>query len=406
MVFNSSIRLTRLKNGVSVITLPAPFMASIFLGVWVKTGSRYETAHQKGLSHFLEHMLFKGTEKRSAIDIAYQIDAIGANMNAYTTREVTAYHIQLLKKDFEFGCDLLSDMVQNAVLDPQEIETERQVILQEIAQTKDTPEEYVYDLLYEKIYGAESMGHPILGDENSIASFSRQDLLNYIQTHYVADNIVVVAIGGLSEENIHHTLPAYFSSIKNQSSSCFKNQTSFYSSPAITKKEYAMQYDSEQSNIVLAYPSCAYIDENYYKHSIYSLIMGGGFSSRLFQEIREKKGLAYSIYSHLAAYQDHGFLEIYTGTTHKSASQAIDLMRDLIKKTDNISHQEVDKGKNQLIAQLTMGKERASIYAEQLAFYFLHHNQLLNIDQIITRIKSISYQNIQEIASYYRDLIH
>ena len=303
-------------NKLNVVTDYMPSAETVSVKVMVKTGSRDEVESNGGISHFLEHMAFKGTKSRSAKQIAEEFDMIGGHFNAYTSREKTVYYAKVIKKEIEKAVDILADIMQNSVFAEDEINRERGVILEELAQTKDTPEEQVFDMFQDKMFPNQPIGRPILGSESFIKHVSRQDLIDYVNEHYKYDNITISCAGNFQEANFSKMIEQKF--------------TNFVKGEVITPVkalyvggEQRLEKDLEQVHITIGFPGLSYMNDSFYTQQILSIILGGGMSSRLFQEIRERRGLAYHISAFSVSYSDLGAFSIYSSTNHGSVNELI-----------------------------------------------------------------------------------
>lgn len=292
-----SIRSTTLNNGLRVVSDEMSNVETVTVGAWVDVGSRFETADENGLSHMLEHMAFKGTKRRTALDIAEEIENVGGYLNAYTSREHTTYYARLLKEDLELGVDMLGDILQHSTFIADELERERGVIIQEIGQAEDTPDDIVFDLMQSAAYPDQPMGRPILGTTELVNAYSRSDLMHYMSNHYKASTMAVVAAGNLDHDKFVNMVETHFSSLELKRDEA-KIKTIYHGG------ETRIERDLEQVNLLFGFDGIQFDDPDYYTSQIMSMIFGGGMSSRLFQEVREKRGLVYSIYSYMGSYVD------------------------------------------------------------------------------------------------------
>ena len=284
------IRLTRLPSGLTVVTERMERVETVSFGAYVATGSRHETAAENGVSHFLEHMAFKGTERRSAAEIAEEIEAVGGHLNAYTAREQTAYYAKVLKEDTALAADIIGDILTHSTFEPEELERERGVILQEIGQANDTPDDIIFDRFQEAAYPTQPLGRPVLGTEEGIREMPRGVLTGYMRRHYAASNVVIAGAGALQHDQVLDLVATHFADLA-------ADPAPAASAGRYHGGEFREARDLDQVHIVLGFPSVAYGDPDYYPTLLLSTLLGGGMSSRLFQEVREKRGLVYSIYS-------------------------------------------------------------------------------------------------------------
>lgn len=363
------------------------------IAVFVNTGSRNETPEINGISHFLEHMAFKGTKTRNARQIAEQFDNIGGKINAYTSREKTVYYAKVLKQDIEFATEFLSDILQNSTFDKKELEKERGVILQEIAMTNDTPDDIIFDYFQQTAFPNQAVGRSILGPEKNIKKFGRQDFVNYISKQYNYSNIVVSASGNIDDKKFTGYVKKYFNNLSDKKNK--KAEAGKYLGGDFRKNK-----DLEQINLLLGFKGLSYLDKNYYHSQILASILGGGMSSRLFQEIREKRGLAYSVYAFNYAHNDSGLFGIYLGTTEDKANQAIEVIGDeLLKITNKITDVELKRVITQTKAGLLMSKESTIARSQKLGSDILAYNRIISEAEVIDKISAISKKDLTDFAT-------
>lgn len=389
----SEIKITKLQNGLHIITDPVKDVQSVALGIWVGTGARHETKKENGITHFIEHMMFKGTQTRNAFDISREIENVGGNMNAYTSRELTSYHIHGLKNDLPLFADILCDMVLNSNFPPEEIERERGVILQEIGMCKDTPDDIIFDNYFETAYSEQSAGAPILGTSGTVRSFSGDDLREYIDKHYLANNTVIVAAGNVKHEKLCDLVSEKFEN--------FANKNTYTPDAAnYTGGQNREQRDLEQSHIVLGFEGFGRTSEHFYTAQALSSLMGGGMSSRLFQEIREKRGLVYSIFSFHQTLRETGQFGIYAGTGPESLNELVPVLCDEILKitTSDITEEELNRTKAQLKSSLVMGQESMMNRADRIAKQIIIHGKIKSVKDQIKSIDHITAEDIRDIA--------
>lgn len=387
-----TVEIFKLSNGLPVILDKVDTVQTVAMGVWCNVGSRFETPEISGISHFLEHMVFKGTTSRSALDISQEIESVGGSLNAYTSREVTGYHARVLSKDWKLATDILCDITLNATFDKEELERERGVILQEIGQTEDTPDDIIFDHFMEAAYSNSSVGRPVLGNRKSVSKISSEQLKHYLEAHYAPSSMVFCASGNIDQSQLIDFLESHLSKIKDQEI------------PEIDPAKYGGGTFSEtrkleQSHIVLGFKGVSYHDDDYYAMSILSMILGGGMSSRLFQEIREKRGLVYSIFSFPTFLKDGGLFSIYGGTSPEKAQELLTVTKDEIYKlSSTITDEEIRRAKNQLQASLLMGLESTVARCEHWAQSMLNFGHLRFQDEILSAIESVDNQQLQRLA--------
>lgn len=386
-------KMTTLKNGLRVITVARPQTETISLGIWVKTGSAYEQAQVNGISHFLEHMAFKGTTNRSSLQISEEIEDVGGQSNAYTSREFTAFYAKMLKGDAELAIDVLADILQNSTFPQDELEKEREVVVQEIKQAIDTPDDIIFDYFQEAAFPDQALGRSILGPMETVRSFERETLKNYIKTNYAAENMVVCAVGNLEHDSFVKMAEARLSNVQPKTNFTPEVQTykgGFY----LEKREI------EQAHVLLGFQGTKYETESYYPNILFSTLFGGGMSSRLFQEIREKRGLVYTVYSFTTSHTGDGLFGIYAGTGHKELKTLIPVVCDEIQKVcqDQVDAKELQRAKTQLKASMLMSLESSSSTAEILARQMLIFNRIIPVEEMVERIEKVTLADIQGAA--------
>ncbi len=387
-----TVNLHTLSNGFRIITENMPGLESAAIGIWVNAGGRHERPEQNGVAHFLEHMAFKGTKRRNALEIAETIEDVGGYINAYTSREVTAYYARVLKNDVGLALDVVGDIVLNPVFDPMEIEIERGVILQEIGQALDTPDDVIFDWLQERAYPDQPLGRTILGDGAHVRGFGREDLSGFVGEHYRPDRMILSAAGGIDHDEIVRLAEGIFGHLK--------SGPSIAVAPAkFGGGEYRTEKALEQAHFALGLESPDYRSPDIYSAQIYSTALGGGMSSRLFQEIREKRGLCYSIFAQTGAYSDTGMTTIYAGT---SGSQVADLARitidELKRAAEDMNAAEIARARTQMKAGLLMGLESPSSRAERLARMLAIWDRVPPLSETVERIDAVTDADVRRIA--------
>jgi predicted Zn-dependent peptidase len=386
-------KIITLPNQLRIVVDQLKTVETVAVAVFVNTGSRNEATKINGISHFLEHMAFKGTKTRNATQIAEQFDNIGGKINAYTSREKTVYYVKVLKQDVEFATEFLSDILQNSTFDKEELEKERGVILQEIAMTNDTPDDIVFDYFQETAFPKQAIGKSILGPTKNIKNFQREDFIDYIDKQYNYSNIAVVASGNVDEHQFSGYVKKYFNNLS--SNKLKKVEQATYHGGDFRKYK-----NLEQVNLLLGFESVSYLDNDYYKSHMLASILGGGMSSRLFQEVREKRGLAYSIYAFNYASFDSGLFGIYLGTTEDKTNQAIEVISDeLLKITNKITDEELKRVTAQTKAGLLMAKESIISRSQKIGGDVLAFNAIISEEEILEKISTISKKQIVDFAS-------
>lgn len=386
-------QITTLKNGLRIITSNFPQLESVSLGIWVKTGSACETPETNGISHFLEHMSFKGTKTRTALQISEEIEDAGGQSNAYTAREFTAYYAKMLKGDLELALDVLADSLCNSTFPEEEIKRERDVVIQEIKQTVDSPDDIIFDYFQEAAFPNQAIGRSILGTKQNVRSFGRETLQNYLRNNYAAENMVVCAVG-----NVEHSK---FVKMVEKRLGGIQPKTNFTQESQIYVGGYSSEARPiEQAHMVLGFRGLPYQTEDYYTCVIMSSLFGGGMTSRLFQEVREKRGLAYTVYSFTAAHTQNGVFAIYAGTDAKDVKNLMPVITTEINKlrTDLVTEKELQRAKTQLKANMLMALESPSATAEMLARQMLIYNRIIPVKEMVERIENVSREGILTLA--------
>ncbi|MBC93143.1 MAG: peptidase M16 [Rhodospirillaceae bacterium] len=387
-----NIQISTMSNGLRVVTDYIPTVESVSMGVWVRTGTRYEMPQDNGVAHLLEHMIFKGTKKRSAKEIAETIESVGGNINAYTSREMTAYYAKVLKADVNLAVDVLSDILQFSVFDNYELERERSVVLQEIGQANDIPDDVVFDNFQSTAFLDQPLGRPVLGKSDIVSKLSRDAVVSFRDKHYQAPQMVVAAAGNLNHEKFFDYVGLKFEALKN-------NQTSIIKESAYTSGEYRESRDLEQIHLILGFRSAAIGSHEFYGMTLLSNLLGGGMSSRLFQEIREKRGLVYSIDTFVSAFSEVGLFGIYAGTGPENITQLIPaLCEELNRLPKNLKDKELNRAKKQLKSSLLMALESTGSRCEQLAQHLLLFDRVMPVEEMVKKIDSISLGEISELA--------
>lgn len=387
-----TIKVTILDNGLRVVTDHVAGIRSAAVGIWIGTGSRDEQADHNGAAHMVEHMLFKGTKTRTSKDLAESIENVGGYMNAYTSREITSYHAHVLKDDVGLALDVLGDMVLNSVMPDDEIERERDVILQEIGMCHDTPDDLVFDQYYETAWAGQAMGAPILGTVDTIKNMSKSDLMGFVDRLYKPDRAVISVAGAVDHQVIVDKVRAIFGDV-GPSKAAARTKASYKGGEIRTEK------DLEQSHVVLGFRAFARGDKDFFSSRILSAILGGGMSSRLFQEVREKRGLVYSVYSFYSAYGDNGLFGIYAGTGPERLEELMPVLCDEVQKIkQDVTEDEVSRAQTRLKAGLLMGRESMMTRADQNAKYLLEKDEAFNADDLIRDIDAVTRDKVSAVA--------
>lgn len=379
-------------NGYRVVTYNMPGVETVSIGAWVNVGSRHEEENISGISHFIEHMVFKGTKTRTALNIANTIENVGGYLNAYTNREVTSFYAKVTKKHIKIAFDIISDMLLNPTFDEQELERERGVVLQEIAQTYDNPSDIIFDYYQQCAFKSQQFGSPVLGNYNTVKAISRNDMINYMKKYYEdPDRIVFSAAGNIEHTDFESLVEKSFKKI-DKLPDTRNNEKGIY-----TGGEFQEDRGLEQAHLIIGFEGVKYTSDNYYDLMVYSNILGGGMSSKLFQEIREKKGLVYAIYSFPHFFKDAGTMAIYAGTWHNSCDE---LTRVVLHEMNNftISDEELSRAKNQLISSTLMDLENTSSMSDNIACDTIQSGTPTSTDETVSKIESVTKNNVMEIA--------
>ena len=391
-----TIELSRLNNGLQIATDRIETVDTVSLGIWVDVGTRHEPAAINGVAHFLEHMAFKGTERRTALQIAEEIEAVGGHLNAYTSRESTAYYAKVLKEDVPLALDILADILQHSTFEPEELERERTVILQEIGQANDTPDDIIFDHFQECAYPDQAMGRPVLGRPEIIRRLGRDEVTAYLREHYGARRMVLAAAGNLDHQAIAAAAEKLLADVP--------ADRPVTTEPArYAGGERREERDLEQLHLVLGFPGLVLDDPDFYAGSVLTTAFGGGMSSRLFQEIREKRGLVYAIHCFGHSYRDGGLFGIYAGTGEDEAAELVPaLCEEALKLEDGLSPVELARAKAQLKAGLLMSLESTSARCEQLAQHLLIHGTPFDPVEIVRRIEAVDAAAISRVVARWR----
>ena len=387
-----SVRVTTLSNGFRVATDRMDSVETTSLGVWSGIGTRHEPAEQNGVAHLLEHMAFKGTRRRSARDIVVEIEDVGGFLNAYTGREQTAFYAKVLAEDTNLAVDILADILQNSVFDADELVRERAVVLQEIGQAEDTPDDIIFDRFQEVAFPDQAMGRPVLGKAEIVRDLPRDVVAGYMASRYRADGMVLAASGKLDHDRLVDLAQGLFDKLP--------TGTNFVPEPARYRGgDNRVERELEQVHLVLGFDGIGYDDPDYYAAAVLSQLLGGGMSSRLFQEIREKRGLVYSIHSFTGAYLDGGTFGIYAGTGAEEVTELLPVVCDeLHKVTTDLSAAEVARAAAQLKAATLMSREKPSTRCEQLASQLLIYGRPIPPAEVVARIDAVTVPDLVRVA--------
>lgn len=387
---------TTLSNGIVVLSEEVPNVCSVSLGVWVRKGSRHESAHLNGISHFIEHTLFKGTRKRSARRIALEADILGGNLDAFTTAELASYQLKVLDNHFADAFDILADLVTSPLFEEIELDKERSVILEEIKMVEDSPEDYLFELFQSNFWPDHPMGRPITGTVETVNSFNRSLTLDYYQQVYTGANLVVAAAGNLKHHQLVELAEKYFSYLPAGTAAQDETPPKAHIVNMVKKKA-----GLEQTHIVLAAPSPSAIAPERYACSVFSTILGGGLSSRLFQSVREQHGLAYTVYSSTNPYRDTGYMAVYMAVANDKVHQAVELsMREICSlKSHLVSAEELQAAKEQLRSAILLGHESVTAKMHNLAENEIIYGRDVTDAEVLSGIDNVTSQDVLRIAN-------
>ena len=391
------VRRTVLPNGVRVLTESVPQFVSTSLGIWVENGSRYEDPTENGISHFLEHLFFKGTERRSAKRIAEEIDAVGGVLNAFTGKEYTCYYAKVLREDLPLALDVLSDLFLHSTFDPDEIERERTVVLQEISEIEDTPDDYVHDLFNRRFWPGHPLSMPICGSAQTVGDMKRDDFLAFIGRRYRPDRIVVSAAGGVDHDRLVESVAAAFGSLSGAT------EKPRFSPPRPQPGLEVFEKDLEQVHMNLGVPGISHDDPRRYAAFVMNTALGGGMSSRLFQEVREKRGKAYSIASFLSSYVGAGYLAVYTGLSASCVAEVLEVIANELSKMrrDGLAPDELARAKSQIKGNMLLALESSDSRMGRIAKNELYYGHDVSPEEVAREIDAVGAEDVLAIA---RDL--
>ena len=388
------VRRTRLDNGMRIVTEAMPELRSVAIGFWAGTGSRDEPEELAGASHFLEHLLFKGTERRSARDIAEAVEAVGGEMNAFTTKEYTAYYIRILDESLDLALDILSDVIWSPAFRPDEVDCERQVILEEIRMHEDTPDELVHSVFAEALFPGQTIGREVLGRKATIEAMSRDEIATFHAEHYRPGNMVIAAAGNLDHDEIVGQVLSRFPGITGD------RQRRRLTEPRPAGAVRVLTRPTEQAHLVLGVPALSRGDPDRYALSVLNHVIGGGMSSRLFQEIRERRGLAYSVYSYRAAFEDTGLLAVYAGTAPSRAPEVLSLIHaelDRLVADRSLDPGELERAKGHFKGQMALSLEGSSARMDRIGRSELTLGEVQSVDDLVAQIDAVTPDDISRV---------
>lgn len=386
--------IKELSNGIKVLIENMPDFNSVSLGVYYKTGSKDERDDELGVAHLLEHMVFKGTEKRTAKEISEEIDNLGGHINAFTSKEMTAFYTVTLSEHIEKSIEILSDILLNSTFSEENLEKEKKVVIEEIRMYQDVPEDLVHDLNSELIIDG-PQGRNILGTEESVSNISRDTLVNYFEERYCSDNMIITIAGNVDVERVMKFLEKYFGFFNRKSKLRNLNEGfTLKASHNIIRKE------TNQVHLCFNTKGLSYLERDKYTLSIISNILGGNMSSRLFQKIREDRGLCYSVYTYASSYRNDGMFTVYAGTTHENYQEVIEIIKNEFNdiKKNGVSQEELNKAKNQLLSSMIIGLETSKSRMSRLANNYIGHERIIEIDEIIREVNEVDMDRIKKLA--------
>lgn len=386
-------RKEHLSNGIPVVMEALKNMRSVALGIWVKVGSRNEKLDKNGISHFLEHMFFKGTIKRTAKDIAVEIDSLGGELNAFTSKENTTFYVKILDEYTEKGIELLSDIFLHSTFPEEDIEKEKRIIKEEIKMVEDTPDDYIHDLFNQTIWGNTGLGQSVLGRRETVRSFTREDLISHIKKYYGTKDVIISCAGNIEHESLVGMLNKSLGSLRRGSEPEKGSPPRFESKVEIFHKELS------EAHICLGVEGVPQTSEERYSLFVLNTIFGAGVSSRLFQEIREKRGLAYSIYSFIASYFDTGIWGVYAGVSRKRVGEVVELiLKEMNGLKDTLNETELQRAKNHLKGNIILGLESTSSRMTNIARQEIYYGRYFSPKEIMKEVDSITLERIKDLA--------
>jgi predicted Zn-dependent peptidase len=387
-----------LPNGLTVITEEMEHIRSVSIGIWIKTGSRDEVAEWNGISHFIEHMVFKGTKHRSAEDIARQVDSIGGNMDAFTAKECVCFNVKLLDEHLPIAMDVLSDLVLNPVFDVTDISRERGVILEEIKMDEDNPDYLVHEIFTQNFWKDHPLGKPILGTKDTVRKFERDPVLDFYGQRFAPGNMIICAAGHLKHDEFVQLVAKHFEQMKPVKNGLHGPKPAVVSRIIMRNKKAL-----EQVQICIGVPSHPIAHERRHASYILNTLLGGGMSSRLFQNIRERQGLAYAIYSDLSPYRDTGCMSVYAGTSRESASKVVQSVVSEFRKLkqEPVPEEELRRSKDQLKGSLMLSLESSTARMSNLARQEMYFDHFYTLDELIAKIESVTSEEVQELANQF-----
>ncbi|KKX28283.1 pitrilysin family protein [Rhizobium sp. LC145] len=389
-----NVQITRLSSGLTVVTETMPHLESVALGVWIKSGSRNETEEEHGIAHLLEHMAFKGTTRRSARDIAEEIENVGGELNAATSTETTSYYARVLKDHVPLAVDILADILTESVFDEEELRREKHVILQEIGAANDTPDDVVFDRFSEVAYRGQTIGRPILGTPEKVKSFTPDQIRGYLSRNYTTDRMFVVGAGAVDHETFCRQVEQGFAKLPQSASA-----PPVFDAARYIGGDARESRDLMDAQLLLGFEGKAYHMRDFYCSQILANILGGGMSSRLFQEVREHRGLCYSVYAFHWGFSDTGIFGVHAATSGDELPNLVPVVIDELRKaSDRIDNQEIDRARAQIRAQLLMGQESPAARAGQMARQMILYGRIIPNQEMMERLEGITTERLTDLA--------
>ncbi|SMO37408.1 M16 family metallopeptidase [Gracilimonas mengyeensis] len=392
------VNKSTLPNGIRIVTEHIDSVKSVSVGIWVKTGGRHERAKQAGITHFLEHMLFKGTDKRSSYDIALSMESVGGYLNAFTSSEYTCYYARCVNTQLHRALDVLSDMVLNPSFPEEEVQKEKKVVIEEMKMYRDSPDDYLFEEFNSKIFDGHELGRPVLGYEDTVSDFSRQDLYDYMSDRYYPGNLLISVAGNVDHENVVKEVKDYFEKLEAKNPKEDEQPL-----PAFKKEDLKLTKAIEQTHYIYGRRGLNFDHDDKYRLLLANTVLGGGMSSRLHQNVREKYGYCYSIQTFNQSYTDTGMWGVYVGTD----KEYVDHVRELIKKElkqmqeEPVPKKELDEAKAQLKGKLLLSQESTSNRMMRLAKSELYFGRFVTLDELVENIDSVSAEDIQNFAKEF-----
>jgi len=396
-----TVSRTTLPSGLRIVTEEVPTVRSVAFGIWANVGSRDESPSVAGASHFLEHLLFKGTTTRSALDISAAVDAVGGEMNAFTGKEYTCFYARVIDRDFAIAAEVICDMIRDSVIRSEDVDSERTVVLEEIAMRDDDPGDLVHDLFSETLYGDTPIGRPILGTVDSITNMSRRSVNDYYKKKYLPENLVVAVAGNVTHERVVEQVTNLLGDFLDSSAKpAALRPTSKVKARGLGGIGLIYR-KSEQANILLGFPSIDRNDERRFALSVLTSALGGGMSSRLFQEVREKRGLAYSVYASMQQFAGAGILSLYAGCNPASSQEVTSIFRDVLGDVVNsgLTDEELERAKGQVAGSMVLGQEDTGSRMVRIGKSELVYGEIKSMDEILASVRAVDQTQIAQLAT-------